>query len=184
MSDALFFAETLLKNGLGFATFFFIFELSRRAGTKAKNFSQDWFWYSDRGTHISGFRKQMPAVINGVTLVTGGVSCKWVYRHSHQCCLLLKVFAGLAYEFACRPFDIARRYIYLDKLERPESSYKILYRRLKQTGLPFFFQSSILPQPHSVTQPAVLTRMLRTIGRVGPWGVGFLVWEAYGSSGL
>lgn len=95
---------------------------------------------------------------------------------------LAKVFAGLAYEFTCRPFDIARRAIYLNNLERLEPPYKILQRRFIENGVTFFFQTNIMPQFQPVKQPTKWTRILRTIGRVGPWGVGFLIWEVYGHS--
>jgi len=107
----------------------------------------------------------------------------WTLRYSYIP-ISLKVFAGLAYEFMCRPFDIARRAIYLDKLEYQEHSYRILRRRFTDDGPNFFFRSSNLPPACSVEQPSKLARFLRVIARVGPWGVGFLVWEAYGSSGF
>ena len=90
-----------------------------------------------------------------------------------------KVFAGLAYELTCRPFDIARRAIYLDRIEKTEPSYRIIQRRIMEDGIKSFFQANIISHPE---QPTKWTGMLRTIGRVGPWGIGFLVWEAYGPS--
>jgi len=44
-------------------------------------------------------------------------------------------------------------------------------------GLKYFF--SALPDPTAETA-SKWARGLRILGRVGPWGVGFLVWEASG----
>ncbi len=146
---------------------------------KTKAISQDWLPKHHRTHDVNHFRSQLPAVVNGVTLVTGGV--RWVLHYSFP---FLKVFAGLAYEIMCRPFDIARRTIFLEKLEYHEPSYKLLRRRFMHERLNFFFQSGNLPHACSIEQPSKLSGFLRMIARVGPWGVGFLVWEAYGSSGF
>ncbi|KAF9532312.1 hypothetical protein CPB83DRAFT_847633 [Crepidotus variabilis] len=151
------------KDAVGFAAFFSIFEISRRAGVYAKIMTQSWFVQTDTAARV---KTQLPAIANGVTLITGGV------------------FAGLAYEYSCRPFEIARRIIYLERLERPDTAYRILGKRIATEGLGSLFQSDILPHVHSTGPPSKWAKVYRTIGRVGPWGIGFLVWEAYGSGGL
>jgi len=58
---------------LGFAAFFFIFEISRRAGAKGKSLLENRLSRSHRlqeGSRVG----QLPAIVNGITLVSGGVS--------------------------------------------------------------------------------------------------------------
>jgi hypothetical protein len=126
--------------------------------------------------------RQLPAIVNGITLVSGGVSISITISTILIIFVGRKVFAGLAYELTCRPFDIARRAIYLDRIERPEPSYRIIQRRFMNDGIRFFFQANIMPHPQPTEQPTKWGGTLRTIGRVGPWGIAFLVWEAYGPS--
>ena len=94
----------------------------------------------------------------------------------------LQVVAGLSYEHVCRPWDIARRTIHLERLKpyrNHESSFKILRGRMDVEGFQYFFKSDNLP--HNPTEArSTYTTILRTAGRVGPWGLAFLVWEAYG----
>ncbi|KAH9484144.1 hypothetical protein JR316_0003624 [Psilocybe cubensis] len=155
------------KDTLGFSAFFLIFELSRRAGSTAKDVYVNLFSNATNQEYNGVIKKQIPAVINGVVLVSGGV------------------IAGLTYEFIGRPFDVARRAIYLERLEkshRMDSSYAILKRKIIKDSASSFFKASGLPADLTATSTRT-KQFLRTIGRVGPWGVGFLVWEAY-SSGL
>ncbi|KAG8836147.1 hypothetical protein FRC20_007123 [Serendipita sp. 405] len=134
-------------------------------------------------------RKSTARIAQGVTLVTGGV------------------IAGLGYEIVCRPFDHARRAVYLDDLHRivgqrvQESSAGgardasqsrariiagILLRKLKQDGPLSFF---VNPQHVAHVQDTAaqgssrgIYALLRTLARVGPWGAGFLIFEAMGGS--
>lgn len=62
---------------LGFAAFFFIFEISRRTAAKGRCFVENWVSRSHRVQEISHI-KQLPAIANGITLVTGGVSTSHV----------------------------------------------------------------------------------------------------------
>jgi hypothetical protein len=118
-----------------------------------------------------------------VTLVTGGV------------------VAGLGYELACRPFDNARRWVYLDdrhkrgerlasgavKVEsRIHVVSRVVLEKLKSEGILAF-----LANPQQVTHTTetygsgasrALHGMLRTLARVGPWGVGFLLYESLGGN--
>ena len=124
-------------------------------------------------------KKTAARTVHGVTLVAGGV------------------VAGLGYEMVCRPFDNTRRLVYLDdqhkkaeslashtKPIRPEARIHVVGRvvlaKLNGDGPASFFQN---PQPtsHASTGPNTwLYAGLRTLSRLGPWGVGFLVWEFMG----
>ena len=60
-----------------------------------------------------------------------------------------------------------------------------LCRRLREDGLLSFFRDphhNAVPNDEAHLSP--LRRRLysasRTLARVGPWGIGFLVWEAFG----
>ena len=123
-------------------------------------------------------KKTAARTVHGVTLVTGGV------------------VAGLGYEMVCRPFDNTRRLVYLDdqhkradsmashKPPRPETRIHVVGRvvleKLNEDGPASFFRN---PQPtaHASTGPNTWVYAgLRTLTRLGPWGVGFLVWEFMG----
>lgn len=140
-------------------------------------------------------KKNTARIAQGVTLVGGGV------------------VAGLSYEVAARPFDNARKLVYLyDQHQRQDnrngtngeptstasktarkaleakSRVKIITRlildKIRSDGVESFF---VDPQKvlHA-TDPSVsstsrsLQALLRTLGRVGPWGVGFLLYESLG----
>jgi hypothetical protein len=152
------------KDTIGFAAFFTIFELSRRAGTAAKNLTIGRMSMYEFIEENESRRRQLPAFVNGAILVTGGV------------------IAGLAYEHVCLPWDVARRTIHLERLKHGidhESSFKILRGTMGGEGFRYFFKSDNLP--HNPTAARTThTTILRTAGRVGPWGLAFLVWEAYG----
>lgn len=135
--------------------------------------------------HNGLIRKQIPAVVNGTVLVTGGVGHFACSRVPVFIVLQMKVVAGLTYEFISRPWDVARRTIYLDRLEKSyahDSFHTILRRKIAKEGLGSLFKSMASPS-ESTGSKSRWNTALRTAGRVGPWGVGFLVWEAY-SSGL
>jgi hypothetical protein len=142
-------------------------------------------------------RNTTSRVAQGVTLVGGGV------------------VAGLGYEIVCRPFDNARRLVYLDDVHRraaqtspsaaesprggsgsgrgaprPETRSRVVTRvivqKLKNEGVLYFFSN---PQQVTHVPDASVSRAargmyaaLRTLGRVGPWGVGFLLYESLGGN--
>jgi hypothetical protein len=92
--------------------------------------------------------------------------------------------AGLTYESVCRPWDVARRTVQLDRIMNPSRAHStavlIILRKVREDGLSSFFHHTY--SPHALHRSATRRKvysMLRTIGRVGPWGIGFLVWEAY-----
>jgi hypothetical protein len=94
--------------------------------------------------------------------------------------------AGLAYEVVGRPWDVARRTAHLNGLTTVPNSSVILsvMQRVREDGILVFFRD-----PTTVSHEHMrcvggnhrrLHSVLRTLARVGPWGVGFLVWEIYG----
>ncbi|KAF8831715.1 hypothetical protein F5879DRAFT_1009968 [Lentinula edodes] len=156
------------KDTTGFAVFFSIFEVTRRIAFRTREdtailiretFSNDEFVVH----HI-------PKMIHSFALVSGGV------------------LAGLAYEFTGRPWDHARRIVHLQKLQNPTeyAPWWAIFRQFRQEGLSGFFANPALahapnPDPSigSGYRPK-LTVALRTLGRVGPWGIGFLIYESFG----
>ncbi|KAG8749331.1 hypothetical protein FRC14_001509 [Serendipita sp. 396] len=182
------------KDMCGFALFFSLFELSRKIATDVAYMSVDELErfkasLPNASPASDRTRKSTARIAQGVTLVTGGV------------------IAGLGYEIVCRPFDHARRAVYLDDLHRivgqrvQESSAGgardasqsrariiagILLRKLKQDGPLSFF---VNPQHVAHVQDTAaqgssrgIYALLRTLARVGPWGAGFLIFEAMGGS--
>lgn len=97
-----------------------------------------------------------PRVVHSVAIVSGGL------------------LAGLAYEFVCRPFDAARRYVHAPE-RRTKPMMAALVAKVKTDGILFFFKHPLRP-----AAAGGYYRWLRVLGRVGPWGVGFLVWENVG----
>lgn len=89
--------------------------------------------------------------------------------------------AGLSYEMVSRPLDLARRAVYLDRVNvhGHHSVTKTLLHQLKDQGLSSFFKDPSAQAKDLAPRPRVYA-FLRTLARVGPWGMGFLVWEAVG----
>lgn len=97
--------------------------------------------------------------------------------------------AGLAYEGLCRPWDVARRAIALEKshVSHPssqQSSFAVLMQKLQEDGIVSFLRehsAGFLKHPELRSNAhRRISSALRTLARVGPWGVGFLVWESLG----
>ncbi|KAI0732093.1 hypothetical protein C8Q72DRAFT_818935 [Fomitopsis betulina] len=160
------------KDICGFAIFFSIFELTRRTATRVKSATQTVMQSSEARRSIDEpLRRHAPRIAHAITLVSGGA------------------FAGLAYEITCRPWDVARKVVHVDGVAasdaRAHSVVEILSHRLRGDGLLSFFRN---PHHHTVPDQDInlspLRRRLysasRTLARVGPWGIGFLVWEAFG----
>lgn len=165
--------ERYLLFSTGFAAFFTMFEITRRTATQVENMSRDfaarWDDISDKPR--ASFVHHIPRILHGVTLVTGGA------------------LAGLAYEYVSRPFDAARKAVKIEGVIHPGERYspwQALIRKFRDDGLPYFFRDPAAShfEHNSGTHHKYkrLASMLRILGRVGPWGVGFLVWEAYGPS--
>jgi len=70
-------------------------------------------------------------------------------------------------------------------MKTPDQSIsQIISGTLQNRGLLYFFRDPSAVIDHIEPDSALRRRAilgLRTLGRVGPWGIGFLVWEAYGS---
>ena len=117
-------------------------------------------------TRAQSIKRHFPRTVHGLTLVSGGV------------------VAGLAYEILSRPFDAARRAVQLNGMSNTgnrEPPMRVVLLKVKQDGLGSFFRDadSATASPGSAASRR-LYMALRTLARVGPWGVGFLVWEALG----
>jgi hypothetical protein len=173
----------------GFALFFATFDVSRHAAVHVSrmlastdNIEQNnWDPFSGIGRFAQS-----------LVLVGGGV------------------VGGIGHELVGRPFDTARRILYIhDAHSRAEStkqsqnqsysntsadlsrhntfrskvttSISIIRETAREEGLLSFFQS---PNPTSFDSKSSpyqrLQTALRTLGRVGPWGIAFVVWEATG----
>jgi hypothetical protein len=154
----------------GFAAFFAIFEITRRVASRTKIASQSaiesWKFGESR---TQSLKRHLPRTVHGFTLVSGGV------------------VAGLAYEFVSRPFDIARKAVQQDKVMYTKdhgSAMTAIMRKTRQDGIATFFRDPSGGQSTTSSPGNVGSRRLyatlRTLARVGPWGVGFLAWEAFG----
>ncbi|KAG7453011.1 uncharacterized protein BT62DRAFT_977494 [Guyanagaster necrorhizus] len=165
------------KDMCGFALFFSIFEITRRISVSVKEAAHNLIASKLAIESLSEKRKDrlarhFPRTMHGVTLVTGGV------------------VAGLAYEFVGRPWDNARHTVQLDLFSSghaggKHSPFIVLFDKFREEGLAYFFRNPyrVIDHSHSLSPSQLrLNTMLRTLGRVGPWGVGFLVWETYSSS--
>jgi hypothetical protein len=119
-------------------------------------------------SRTQSLKRHIPRTIHGVTLVSGGV------------------VAGLAYEFVSRPFDIARKAVQQDKIIHAKnhgSAMMAIMRKTREDGIANFFRDPCGAESTSSPGNAGSRRLyatVRTLARVGPWGVGFLVWEAFG----
>lgn len=152
------------KGQTGFAVFFAIFEVTRRLAADAKVAS---YTHIKRRDGEDCAQSHIPRIANAVTLVTGGA------------------VAGLAYEFVCRPWDAARKAVHVDHIIAAHEHHtvsSILLHKVKEEGWSSFFQAPRVHVHETFTSPwhRRLHSALRTVARVGPWGVGFLVWEAFG----
>jgi hypothetical protein len=152
--------------------FFTIFEVTRQVATELKLFSLGLVQPfrvadADRPTAIE---RHLPRVVHGFTLVAGGAT------------------AGLAYEVVCRPWDVTRKLAQIERIQsftthRPRR-YLIdsIARKIHDDGLLSFFRDAAGKEEGALSSP-MNQRLLvaaRTLGRVGPWGVAFLVWETFG----
>jgi len=187
---------------LGFALFFSIFELSRKAASDVASLTVKELetlrgMLPNPKPPSDKARNTASRVAQGVTLVSGGV------------------VAGLGYEVVCRPFDNARRLVYLEDVRRrgvdssssdagappdslgsrrggtkPETRSRIVTRvilqKIKKDGVLYFFSN---PQQVTHVPDGAVSRatrgmyaVLKTLGRVGPWGVGFLLYESLGGN--
>lgn len=111
------------------------------------------------------------------------------------------MLAGLSYDLVCRPFDIARRTVLSHRPRRSKtkpvsssasninsslthcssaqtrSTVNILTHKLKSDGVLSFFEN---PARSALSSSSGTSTWLRTLGRLGPWGIAFLAWETFG----
>jgi len=154
------------KDICGFALFFSIFELTRHVASQAKQHTEDCFLPERKSLEDTEKRRHAPRIVHATALVVGGAG------------------AGLAYELASRPWDIARKAVHIDRITSPEKNSipVIVLRKLKDDGMHSFFENPT----HATTNTSTIAirrrinSILRTVARVGPWGMGFLMWEAFG----
>ncbi|KAL5533179.1 hypothetical protein ACEPAF_4955 [Sanghuangporus sanghuang] len=143
------------KDTFGFGVFFSIFELTRRTSN----------YLRAESTHLI-------RTLKGEDL-TGGI------------------LAGLGYDITSRPFDQARRIVHAQRVTNPAqrtvgAGLQAIVKHIRDDGLLSFFRSvSAHESLRSPERPMSLFRRrlysaLRFLGRMGPWGAGFLIWEAYG----
>lgn len=153
------------KDICAFSAFFSVFEITRRASSRLKKESQE---LCSRSSLDSEKLKNVPKVVNALSLIGGGV------------------LAGLLYEAVSQPFDRIRRIIYIHRLDNPKnpaSILTVLTASVREEGFMTLLRDPLdhtLPAPQASSIPSWITNLGRTLARVGPWGVGFLVWEAYG----
>ncbi|KAF7338700.1 hypothetical protein MVEN_02096900 [Mycena venus] len=145
----------------GFAAFFAIFDVTRRIAVNVRNVAQTTTRSVKSTSGNSSKKNQLPQLLQGVTLVTGGV------------------IAGLSYEVIGRPWDVARHAARLNLLTDREyrSPLVLVTQKIKQDGFLSLFRDPTAARPS--TARSRIYSVLRTLARVGPWGVGFLVYQAY-----
>ena len=156
----------------GFSMFFTIFEVTRHVAKEVKLYSLGLvqpFKVAD-SSRPTAIERHLPRVVHGFTLVAGGAT------------------AGLAYEVVCRPWDATRRLAHIEQVQactahRPRR-YLIdsIARKIHDDGLLSFFRDAAGKEEGTLSSPRNQRLLVaaRTLGRVGPWGVAFLVWETFG----
>jgi len=150
------------KDVTGFSIFFAIFDLSRRS---ASYFAQQLT--PPRYESKNNRRPPHARAAHGLTLVSGGV------------------LGGLAYEASSRPWDAARALWVENKTGPPEERSRlprVILRGLREKGVAYFFRG--VRQAGSVAGGKWYWNVLPTLGRVGPWGIAFLVWEGIGGTAI
>ncbi|KAJ7074272.1 hypothetical protein C8F01DRAFT_1099903 [Mycena amicta] len=160
---------TLGKDIIGFAAFFAIFEVTRRMALQVRVYARD----ASRSDAVASSRNTaynsaLPQFLYGLTLVTGGV------------------VAGLSYEVIGRPWDASRHAIRVHRLTSAErrSPIAVVSHKIREEGFFCLFRDAVSANASTSSSHAGYRRMygvLRTLARVGPWGVGFLVFQAYES---
>jgi len=157
----------------GFSVFFTIFEVTRHVAKELKLHSLGLvqpFKVAD-ADRPTAMERHLPRVVHGFTLVAGGAT------------------AGLAYEVVCRPWDATRKLVHVEQVQahtahRPRR-YLIdtIARKIRDDGLFSFFRDAAAGKEEGTLSSPRNQKLLvaaRTLGRVGPWGVAFLVWETFG----
>ena len=153
----------------GFSVFFTLFEVTRHAAKELKLYSLGLVKVAD-ASRPTAIERHLPRVVHGFTLVAGGAT------------------AGLAYEVVCRPWDATRRLAHIEQAQASATQRPRRYlinsiaRKIREDGLLSFFRDAAGKEEGTLSSPRIqrLLMAARTLGRVGPWGVAFLVWETFG----
>lgn len=187
------------KDGVGFAIFFAVFESTRRLANRAVryfDYPTSTVSVPPEASSSGNTRRHEDEEEEEFALLSKPLPRQ--ARLAHGCILVSGgVLAGLAFELSARPFDnarrIAARQTQLQALSSttpasPSSSSRAVVDYLRQNGI----VSSLLRSPGGVATAvsaaggdsggSVLLQqraliLLRALGRLGPWGVGFLLWE-------
>jgi len=84
----------------------------------------------------------------------------------------------------CRPLDNARRTLYLDKISAygHHSIARAILHQMRVEGISSLFKDSMghLHDSAPQTSRPRLSAFLRTLGRISPWGLAFIFFEAFG----
>lgn len=107
----------------GFAAFFSVFEVTRKAAREVESATQHTLRRLQSGNETS-YSYHLPRFTHAFTLVCGGI------------------MAGLAYEKLCQPWDVARRAVSLQKSHPSDrqSVFSVLIRKLETDGIASFFR--------------------------------------------
>ncbi|EED84195.1 predicted protein [Postia placenta Mad-698-R] len=136
----------IVDTSIGFAVFFSIFEVTRRFAMKTKAASNN---FTPSGTS-DRMRRHIPRVVHATTLVTGGA------------------VAGLAYELTCRPWDIARKAVHVDRLRPASERHSILViilRKIREDGIISYFQDPNYLPHHDDQATSPLRRRVYSASR-------------------
>ena len=149
---------------LGFSVFFSMFELTRKTAIAVKSVATHNLVKRD-GLKVED--SNLSRIVHGSVLVSGGI------------------LAGVSYELVGRPFDVARRAVYLHRVSHPtdtsaSAAVRAIASKVKDDGVISFVQAHPVPHRGPVTYKDRVYSVLRVLGRMGPWGAGFLIWEAFG----
>jgi hypothetical protein len=156
---------------LGFSVFFAVFEGTRCVAARTTLMCQNVVDSTGSDARYkSWLHRNASRLVHAGTLVSGGV------------------LAGLAYEIVCRPWDAARKFVYLDRVNgavtRSSHHYlaSVLSKHIRQEGILSLFKAPYQPEyDTSNITSARRRRLYAALRRLGPWGFGFLAWEAFGS---
>lgn len=152
---------------VGFAVFFSLFELTRQAAQRSQILVETVLSEYSTSANKYKLKEYMPRIIHGTTLVSGGV------------------IAGLAYEICGRPWDVARKVVHIHCVTgtggtSAVSIVRALVFQAQSKGVRSYFQDTSSTSHTSARHHGRMYAALRLLARVGPWGAGFLLWEAFG----
>lgn len=179
---------SVLRFCLGFAVFFAVFDVSRHLANEMAAYldpsitlrrvaqvtsSEGEEEEEDRFKPSSLSKESHARIGHGIVLASGGIA------------------AGLGYEYVSRPFDNARRIVSHTTHTAPDARHSfwtimsIMTRHVHENGVISLLAShqpsasSTAAETGSSVLRARALILLRALGRLGPWGIGFLMWEGF-----